>query len=101
AICLHIVEQRFNLRAVHQRSFSRAAANMRVACSVTCLSETELAAARRRQSSYSGLALAISPDGQRAILMRTGPHIVWTSLNSRARDTLFSIRQCMPIVVVS
>ena len=55
----------------------------------------------RRQSSYSGAAFAISPDGQRAILIRTGPHSVCTSANSRARDTLFSMRQCKPMVVVS
>src|ERR1022692_5226775 len=55
----------------------------------------------RSQSSYSGDALATLPEGQRAILIDTSPHVVPTSTNSRASPTLFSSLQRRPIVVVS
>src|SRR6516164_5954584 len=75
AVCLNILEKRFDLRAIHQRSSSRAA-SMRAACCVTCFNGTECAIAMRLQSSYSGAAFAISPEGQRAIFTSTGPHSV-------------------------
>src|ERR1019366_6835912 len=101
SIFANVIEQRFNLRAIHQRPSSFCAANTRIASCITFFNGTEFVAASRRQSSYSGAAFAVSPDCHRAILMRTAPHCVCTSLNSRASENLFSTRQCIPIVVVS
>jgi len=90
------IHQRLSLSVVA----SVAAAKARMASCITCFSGTECRAAKLRQSSYSGDALAIFARGQRAILMRTRPRAVSTSTNSRLSDRLFSTLQCNPIVVV-
>ena len=48
--------------------------NARIASCITCFSGTPCSRAILRQTSYSGDAFATSPDGQRAILIRTLPH---------------------------
>ena len=66
-----------------------------MASCITCFSGTRVLRGERRQSSYSGDALATSPEGQRAILMRTSPQLGCTLRQTRARsDILFSSRQC-------
>src|SRR6516165_6311423 len=79
AAVANLFEQRFDLRAIHQRSSALLDENNRIASCVTCFRGTEWAVARRRQSSNSGAAFAISPDCHLAILMRTLPHCVCTS----------------------
>src|SRR5450631_1745899 len=101
AVFPDVIEERLNLRSIHQRPSSGFAAKSRIASCITCFKATECEVAIFRQSSYSGAALAISLECQRAILILTGPHCVCTSVKSRASEDLFSSRQCSPIVVVS